>query len=59
MVTQFKIMLIKQMTEIVNALSVMDAPLSEEDRVIYFLASLPESFGLLWRPEQQFHQWML
>ena len=38
---------IKQMTEIFNALSVMDAPLSEEDRVIYLLASLPESFGVL------------
>ena len=33
------------MTEIFNALSVMEAPLSDEDRVIYLLASLPESFG--------------
>ena len=38
---------IKQLTEIFNALSVMEAPLSEEDRVIYLLASLPESFGVL------------
>jgi hypothetical protein len=38
---------VKQMTEIFNALSVMDAPLSEEDCVIYLLASLPESFGVL------------
>ena len=38
---------IRQMTEIFNALSVMEAPLSEEDRVIYHLASLPESFGML------------
>ena len=38
---------VKQMTEIFNALSVMDAPVSEEDRVIYLLASLPESFGVL------------
>ena len=30
---------IKQMTEIFNALSAMDAPVSEEDRVIYLLAS--------------------
>ena len=37
---------VKQMTEIFNALSVMDAPVSEEDRVIYLLASLPESFGV-------------
>ena len=34
---------VKQMTEIFNALSVV----SEEDRVIYLLASLPESFGVL------------
>ena len=38
---------IRQMTEIFNSLSVMKAPLSEEDRVIYLLASLPESFGVL------------
>ena len=35
------------MTEIFNALSVMDAPVSEEDHVIYLLVSLPESFGVL------------
>ena len=39
---------IKQlMTEIFNALSVMEAPLSEEDKVIYVLASLPDSYGVL------------
>ena len=35
------------MTDIFNALSVMEVPLSDEDRVIYLLASLPESFGVL------------
>ena len=35
------------MTEVFNALSVMEAPLSEEDQVIYLLASLPDSFGML------------
>ena len=38
---------IKQMTEIFNALSVMEAPLSDEDKVIYVLASLPNSYGVL------------
>ena len=35
------------MTELFNALAEIEAPLSEEDRVIYLLASLPESFGVL------------
>lgn len=35
------------MTEIFNALSVMEAPLSEEDKVVYLLASLPDSYGVL------------
>ena len=35
------------MTEVSNGLSVMEAPLSEEDKVIYLLASLPESYGVL------------
>ena len=35
------------MTEIFNELSAMDAAMSEEDRVICLLASLPESFGVL------------
>ena len=38
---------IKQMTEIFNALSVMKAPLLEEHEVIYVLASLPDSYGVL------------
>ena len=38
---------IRQMTVIFNALSVMEAPLSDEDGVIYLFASLPESFGVL------------
>ena len=38
---------IRQMTELFNALSEMDVPLSEEDRVIYLLASLPDSFSVL------------
>ena len=35
---------IRQMTEVFNELSAMDAAMSEEDRVICLLASLPESF---------------
>ena len=38
---------IRQMTEVFNELSALDAPLSEEDQVICLLASLPESFGVL------------
>ena len=38
---------IRQMTEVFNELSALDAPMSEEDQVICLLASLPESFGLL------------
>ena len=38
---------IRKMTEIFTALEEVDAPLSEEDRVVYLLASLPESFGVL------------
>ena len=38
---------IRQMTEVFNELSAMDAAMSEEDRVICLLASLPESFGVL------------
>ncbi|ORU94977.1 MAG: hypothetical protein A6F71_10150 [Cycloclasticus sp. symbiont of Poecilosclerida sp. M] len=38
---------IRRMTEVFNELSAMDAAMSEEDRVICLLASLPESFGVL------------
>ncbi len=36
---------IRELTELFHALAEQDAPLSEEDRVIYLLASLPESFN--------------
>ena len=36
-----------KMTELFNALAVVDTPLSEEDRVVYLLANLPDSFGVL------------
>jgi len=35
------------MVEVFDGLSAIDAPLSEEDRVVYLLASLPESFDVL------------
>ena len=38
---------IKEMTEIFDALSVIGAPVDEEDRVVYLLASLPDSYGML------------
>ena len=38
---------IKEMTELFDALSVAGETVSEEDRVIYLLASLPESFNVL------------
>ena len=38
---------VKSMTEIFDALSVIDDPVSEEDRVVHLLASLPESFNVL------------
>ena len=38
---------VRKITELFNALAEIEAPLSEEDRVIYLLASLPESFGVL------------
>ena len=38
---------IRKMTELFSALAEVDAPLSEEDRVVYLLASLPDSFGVL------------
>ncbi len=38
---------IRELTELFNALAEQDAPLSDEDRVIYLLASLPESFNVI------------
>lgn len=38
---------IKSMTEIFNSLSVIGSPVSEEDRVVHLLASLPESYSML------------
>ena len=38
---------IRQMTELFRGLAEMDSPLTEEDKVVYLLASLPESFGVL------------
>ena len=35
---------IRKMTELFNALAVVDTPLSKEDRVVYLLESLPDSF---------------
>ena len=35
------------MTEIFNELSVIGDPISEEDRVVYLLASLPDSYNTL------------
>ena len=37
----------KSMTETFESLSVIDDPMSEEDRVVYLLASLPESYNML------------
>lgn len=38
---------IRQMTEIFEELAVIGDPLKEENRVVYLLASLPESFSML------------
>ena len=38
---------IKYMTEICDELSVIGETISEEDRVVYLLASLPESYNVL------------
>ena len=35
------------MTEIFEALAVIDAPVSDEDKVVHLLASLPDSFNML------------
>ena len=38
---------IKAMTEVFEALAVIGDPVTEEDRVVYLLASLPDSFNML------------
>ena len=38
---------IGQMTEVIAQLAQIDAAVTEEDKVVYLLASLPESFGVL------------
>ena len=38
---------VRAMTEVFEALSVVGDPLEEEDRVVYLLASLPDSFSML------------
>ena len=35
------------MTELFEALAVVGDPMSEEDQVVYLLASLPDSFSML------------
>ncbi len=38
---------VKAMTELCDELSVVGEPVKEEDRVVYLLASLPESYNVL------------
>ncbi len=38
---------IRKMTEVFGALAAIDSPLKEEDKVVYLLASLPDSFSVL------------
>ena len=38
---------IKEMTHTFESLSIMDAPECEEDRVVYLLASLPDSYNMI------------
>ena len=38
---------IQLIMELFRALAEIDSPLSDEDKVVYLLASLPESFGVL------------
>ena len=38
---------IKAMTEVLDELSIVDEPVEEEDRVVYLLASLPDSYSML------------
>ena len=37
----------KALTELYDELSIIGDPISEEDRVVYLLASLPESYNVL------------
>ena len=38
---------IKAMTEVLDELSIVDEPVQEEDRVVYLLVSLPDSYSML------------
>ena len=38
---------VKAMTEVLDELSIVDVPVKEEDRVVYLLASLPDSYSML------------
>ena len=38
---------IKEMTEIMDELSLIDTPVKKDDRVLYLLASLPDDYGML------------
>ena len=38
---------VQKITELFNALAAVGDPLSDEDRVVHLLASLPESFSVL------------
>ncbi len=38
---------IRKMKEVFCALAAIDSPLTEDDKVVYLLASLPDSFSVL------------
>ena len=42
---------IKQMTDIFDGLSAINVPLSEEDKTVYLLVRLPESYNMESNPE--------
>ena len=44
---------VKQMTEVFGELAVIDEPVSEEDKVVYILASLPDAYDVLSRVAQR------
>ena len=51
---------VKEMTELFDFLSVAGETVSEEDRVVYLLASLPESYNVLvtaLEPMKKFLNW--